>query len=224
MLARTFSVHLALQTELSMLAGRKGCGAGVLIERVPWDGLSDRALAMVNRVAQKNEKRRCPRVTLSDSDRIGAISRQLREHADLELSLGTLAGWLAKAVVAHESRHLADDESSSEAGGAGLCRGCPASFDYKLRAEIAAYLTSFETDGVGYVALFQACGIEADRREAHTAALEFLLPKLLVNGCVGPVPDDFYARAAAVRSELFGRSDSVDVPKSFPAVIPVPRG
>jgi hypothetical protein len=73
LLARTFSVHRALETELAALAQRRGFGAGVLIERVPWDGLSERALAMVNRVAQKNERRRCPRVTLSDAERISAI-------------------------------------------------------------------------------------------------------------------------------------------------------
>jgi len=221
LLARSFSVHRSLETEVATLAQRRGCGAGLLIERVPWDGLSDRALAMVNRIAQKNDRRRCSRVTLVDADRLSAISRQLREHAELSQALGTLAGWLTKAVVAHEVRHLADDVSTPDAAGVSLCRGCPESFDFKVRAEISAYLASFETEGVGYVALHQACGIEGDRRESHSTALEFLLPKLLVDGCAGPIPDDFYARAAAVRAQLFGRIDKVPLPKNLPAVVPV---
>lgn len=222
-LARTYSVHRALESDLSNLAQRRGCGAGVLIERVPWDGLSERALAMVNRVARKNDRRHCPRVTLTDADRINTISRQLRENAELEQALGALVGWLAKAVVAHEARHLSDDTSSSEVGKTGLCRGCPDSFDFKVRAEISAYLGSFASDGVGYVALLQACGVETDRRESHSAALEFLLSKLLVNGCTGPIPDDFYARAAAVGFQLFGRNVSVELPDRFAAPIPIPR-
>lgn len=224
LLARAFSVRSELGAELSSLARRRGCGAGILIERVPWNGLSDRALAMVNRVAQKNELRHCPRVTQSDADRISAISQQLRGHAGVAQALGMLAGWLTKAVAVHESRHLADDRSDSEVGGARLCRGCPESFDATVRAEVSAYLASFETPGVGYVALLQACGVDANGRESHSAAIEFLLPKLLANGCAGPVPDDFYARAAAVRAELFGHREAIDLPASFPQTIPIPGG
>jgi hypothetical protein len=221
-LTHSLSTRRALELQLSNLAQRRGCGAGVLIERVPWNGLSDRALAMVNRVAQKNEQRHCPRVTLSDADRIGAISQRLRENAALSQALGTLAGWLAKAVVTHEARHLADDRSSAETGGASVCRGCPESFDYRVRAELSAYLASFATSGSGYLALLQACGYEADRRGSHSAALNFLLPKLLVDGCTGPVPDDLYARAAALRAQLLGRTDSITWPKGLPSTIPIP--
>ncbi|HEY5956558.1 MAG TPA: hypothetical protein VIV60_08400 [Polyangiaceae bacterium] len=113
-LSRTYTVHRTLQVTLSSMANRQGCGAGVLIERVPWDGLSDRALAMVNRVALKNESRRCTRVTPRDAQRVGTISQELRRHAELESALGAIAGWLTRAVVNHESRHLADDESAAE--------------------------------------------------------------------------------------------------------------
>lgn len=223
-LARSFAVHHALRAELSSLANRRGCGSGVLIERVPWDGLSERTLAMVNGVARKNDSRHCTRVTQRDADRVSSVSQQLREHAELESALATLGGWVARAVVAHESRHLADDESTQEAGGTNLCHGCPASFDDKTRAEVAAYLASFATAGVGYVALFQACGNDPERRGAHSVALDLLLPRLLAAGCTGPIPEDLRARAAALRAELIGRSDTVEVPKGLPASIPVPHG
>jgi hypothetical protein len=223
-LARTYAVHRTLQTTVSSLANRKGCGSGILIERVPWDGLSERALAMVNRVARKNESRRCTRITPSDAARVSTVSQELREHAELESALGSLAGWLTKAVVSHESRHLVDDESAPDDRTRAPCRDCPAWFDYTTRTEVAAYLTSFASVGVGYVALYQACGSDPDRRGSHAAALEYILPKLLTSGCTGPIPEDFYARAATLRILLTGRSDPVEVPAGLPPVIPIPHG
>lgn len=221
-LATGFSVRRSLEIELSSLAQRRGCGSGILIERVPWNGLSDRALAMVNRVAKKNEQRHCPRVTLSDVRRISESSQQLRENAELSLALGALAGWFAKAVVAHEARHLADSTVGINTGGPCLCRGCPASFDDRAQAEVSAYLASFATQGSGYVALLQACGNEADRRGSHSSALEFLLPRLLVDGCTGAIPEDLYARAAALRAQLFTTSAAIEIPTNFPSVLPIP--
>ncbi|HEY5956557.1 MAG TPA: hypothetical protein VIV60_08395 [Polyangiaceae bacterium] len=84
-------------------------------------------------------------------------------------------------------------------------------------------MASFASVGVGYVALFQACGNDAQRHGSHSAALEYILPKLLTNGCSGPIPDDFYARAETLRTLLTGRSDPVEIPTALPATIPVPR-
>lgn len=223
-LARTYAVHHTLQTAVSTLANRRGCGAGVLIERVPWDGLSQRTLAMVNRVARKNETRRCTRVTPRDAERVGTTSKELREHPELEMALGTLAGWLTRAVATHESRHLVDDESATEDRTKAPCRDCPAWFDYTTRAEVAAYLASFASVGVGYVALFQACGNGAEHRGSHSAALDYILPKLLTDGCAGPIPHDFYNRAATLRALLTGRSEAVELPATLPRVVPVPHG
>jgi hypothetical protein len=50
-----------------------------------------------------------------------------------------------------------------------------------------------------------------------------LLSKLLVDGCSGPIPDDLYARAAALRDHLFGRDGPVELPNGFPESVPVPR-
>ncbi|MGE5788178.1 MAG: hypothetical protein ACM3ZE_26520 [Myxococcales bacterium] len=74
------------------------------------------------------------------------------------------------------------------------------------------------------MALFQACGNDAERRGSHSAALEYILPKLLTNGCAGPVPHDFYTRAATLRALLAGRSERVELPATLPAVVPVLHG
>lgn len=223
-LARTYAVHHTLKTAVSSLANRRGCGSGVVIERVPWDGLSDRTLAMVHRVARKNETRGCTRLTPRDAERVDTISQELRGHPELEMALGTLAGWLTRAVATHESRHLADNESLPEDRTKAPCRDCPAWFDYTTRAEVAAYLASFASVGIGYVALFQACGNDVDRRGAHSTALEYILPKLLTSGCEGPIPHDLYTRAATLRALLTGRSEAVELPASLPGVVPIPHG
>jgi hypothetical protein len=222
-LARTYEVHRTLQSEVAALSNRKGCGSGVIIERVPWDGLSERTMALVNRVAHKNERRHCPKVTMQDAARVSTISRELREHGELESALGTLTGWLTRAVAAHELRHLDDDAATPEDRVKAPCRDCPAWFDYSTRAEVAAYLASFASPGLGYVALLQACGNAAERRGSHSIALEYILQQLLTSGCTGPIPDDFYARAATLRSLLTGRSERVELPAALPAVVPVIR-
>jgi hypothetical protein len=221
-LTRTLLARRQLEAELRTLSQRRGCGAGVVIENVPWNGLSNRALALVNGVAQKNERRGCPRVTLDDADHISTLSERLSNDASLVRALGELAAWVGKSVVAHEARHLADSRDDDHLDPSNFCRDCPATFDYATRAEVAAYLASFATPHAGYVALLQACGNESSRGGTHSTALEFVLPKLLADGCSGPVPEDLYSQAAAVHAQLFGRTRPVALPTSFPTTIPIP--
>jgi hypothetical protein len=221
-LARASSFYRALETELSSLPRRRGCGASVVVERVPWDGLSDRTLAMINGVARRNEERGCPRLTALDAERLSEMSQRLRGDPAFEEALRRLAAWLSRAVAIHEAQHLADDHATPE-GGAGPCRACPASMRYGVQSEVSAYLASFAAQGVGYVALYQACGVDARPEESHAAALAFLMPKLLPAGCDGPVPDDLYGRARALSRELFGRDEAVTLPDDFPVGLPVRR-
>lgn len=222
-LTRSLVARRQLATELYLLSQRRGCGSGVLVEHVPWNGLSGRALALVNSVAQKNDRRGCPRVTLDDADHISALSDRLGHDASLVRALGSLAAWVGRSVVAHEARHLADRPSDERATTPStFCPSCPVSFDYATRAEVSAYLASFATPRAGYVALFQACGNQTDRHGSHSGALGFVLPKLLTDGCSGPIPEDLYSRAAAIHTQLFGRTPSVEFAASFPTTIPVP--
>jgi len=221
-LTRAFAMRRHLEAELLELSRRRGCGGGILIERVPWNGLSERALALVSRVAEKNQRRGCPRVTQADADHINALSQRLREHPGLVRALGSLAALLGKSVVAHEGRHLADNARHAGLRGAGFCPNCPPTFDDATRAEVSAYLASFATPSAGYLGLLQACGTAPERRGAHSRALEFLLPKLLVAGCSGPIPEDLYARAAALHAELFGPTPALDFARGSPSTFPLP--
>ena len=217
-LASSSALHREIETEIGKLRQRRGCGSTVVVPNVPWDGLSDRALGMIDSVAKKNGARRCQRLTASDAERLFEMSRRLRDDPELEQALGKLASWVARAVVAHEARHLADDRDRSLS-----CPGCPESMSYAVRAEVSAYLASFTAEGIGRVALMQACGVDPDRKEAHSAALAFLMPRLLPIGCGGPVPDGFYERARALERALFGREQPIVLPDSFPEALPLRR-
>ena len=217
-LATSSAVHREIETEIGKLRQRRGCGSTVVVPNVPWDGLSDRALGMIDSVAKKNEARRCPRLTASDAERLVTMSKRLRDDPELEQALGRLASWLARAVIAHEARHLADDRD-----GGLSCPGCPQSMSYAVRAEVSAYLASFAAEGLGHVALMQACGVDPDRKEAHSAALSFLMPRLLPIGCGGPMPGDFYENARALQRELFGRDRRIALPEGLPEALPLRR-
>lgn len=202
---------------------RKGCGRTVVIEEVPWTGLADRALGKVQHAAQKNARKNCRRLTQADADFLAQESRSLASDEALEHALGRAAAWLARAVVVHEVRHLADDRHAEEGGRTPACPLCPETLGGSERAEARAYLATFGTEGMGYLALMQACGTGAHGQGPTGAALGWVLGKLLPSGCEGPLPDDLYARARAMESLLFGSHDAFELPAGFPSELPVPR-
>jgi len=202
---------------------RKGCGRTVVIEEVPWTGLTDRALGKVQRAAEKNARKNCRRLTRSDADFLAQESRSLASDEALEHAIGRAGAWLARAVVVHEVRHLADDRHAEQGGRTPACALCPETLGGSERAEVRAYLASFGTEGMGYLALMQACGTGAHGQGPTGAALGWVLGKLLPSGCEGPLPEDLYARARAMESLLFGSSDAFDLPAAFPSELPVPR-
>ncbi len=220
-LARTGSLHRELEEELASVRRRNGCGASVLIDQVPWDGLSPRALALLNDVAVRNEQRRCPRLMTQDARRFELLSARLRDDAELEPALGRLAAWLTRAVAVHEARHLANDRGQVEKDR--LCGGCPSALTRSEQSEVSAYLASFAAPGLGYVALMQACGVDLSVRGTNTTALAWVLPKLLDEGCAGAVPDDLYQRAQQLEREVLGSSDRTELSAAFPDFVPVPR-
>jgi hypothetical protein len=217
-LASSSALHREIGTEIAKFGQRRGCGSVVRVPGVPWDGLSDRTLSLIDSVAKKNDARNCPRLTVTDAERIVTMSRRLRDDPELADALGKLSSLVARAVVVHEARHLADDGDPDLS-----CRGCPESMSYAVRAEVSAYLASFAAEGLGHVALVQACGVDLDRNEAHSTALSFLLPRLLPFGCDGPMPDGWYDSARALEHQLFGREDVIAFPIGFPETLPLRR-
>jgi hypothetical protein len=222
-LDRASSVHRELVAEIGALRQKKGCGGTVRIDHVPWDGLSERALSLMGRVASENRDRGCGRLTAQDAERIASLSQRLHDDPALETALERLSGWLARAVAVHEARHLADDRSFKELGRRPLCRGCPSSMGFGEQSEVSAYLASFATEGLGYMALLQACDADLSRSGPNTHALSFLLPKLIDGGCDGSVPDDLYLRAGKLERDFFGQAEKIELSASFPESLPLTR-
>ncbi|MBI5537572.1 MAG: hypothetical protein HY898_32920 [Deltaproteobacteria bacterium] len=214
-------LHDSLSDAVHALGARRGCGRTVVIEGVPWSGLSERALSMVRRAADRNSKGRCKRLTSTDAQFLETTSNRLAGDSALEQSLGQLAGWLARAVVVHEVRHVADERHAEAGARTPACARCPESLGPNERAELRAYLAAFGTEGLGYVSLMQACGTGGHGPGPSGAALSFALARLMPGGCDAAPPSDLYARAKQMEIELFGSSEPIELPATFPTTIPV---
>ena len=87
--------------------------------------------------------------------------------------------------------------------------------------ELSAYLASFATPGVGYVALLQACSLEPPGEDVSTAphaqALAIAFDAVLPEGCQGTIPDDLYTRAADAQHRFFGTRAGATMPDGYPA-------
>lgn len=216
-------VRKELLAVLAELKTRGGCGATVVVVPAAWNGLSETGQQMVRSVAEGNERRQCTKLTFADADRLIDLSRRLDRTPGLEASIARLASWVARAVAVHEARHLADDRRAGQWDRTPRCKTCPASMTPNERAEVSAYLASFSTEGLGNIALLQACGVDTWQHGANAAALSFVVPKLLPGGCQGEIPEDLHKRAQALDEELFDRREAVTVPSQFPDSLPIGR-
>jgi len=211
-----------LVDKLEEVRRRRGCGVGIEVDNLPWNGLTPRGRAIVASAAERNAKTHCKRLTPEDADVLLGTSDALTTDERLSGALEELSAWLARAVSVHEARHLADGfrEGSDQVGVA--CDGCPRSLGRKERAEMSAYLASMATPGVGYVALYQACGLDTDAAHQSAMAVDFVVSHLLPHGCSNGPPQHLYADAALMEWILFDRVSSIQVPDSFPRTLPLP--
>jgi hypothetical protein len=201
------------------IEGRAACGSRFRIHGLPYNGLSARSLAALERaLARSRGVEDCPDVTLSEAASLVGASERLGTTEDLAPALETLAMVVARSVAAHELRHVADGPD----GDAIACPGCPEGLDGLARAEVSAYLAAFATEDLGYLALLQACATPPGpgvHGAARTAVLEALLPF----GCEGPTLHGLYPLAAAIERALFGDRPAVELPALPERVQLLPR-
>ncbi len=212
----------AIEERMGDIAGRKKCGRSLELGTLPWNGLTDRGRRLVRDAAAFNAQRGCKRLTGPDAAFLLEASDRLAGSACLRESLGALGAWMARAVAVHEVRHLEDDLHAPKGERTPRCNGCPEGSGATTRAEISAYLGSMATPGLGLLALFQACGLDTTRGDAATDALHFVLPRVATLGCTDGPPAALNATAQSVERSLFGRSDAIELPRNFPAVLPFP--
>lgn len=210
----------ALIEVAASIEGRRNCGNTFRIYGLPWNGLEPPDQLALVEALERSSGAECPEVTLGEAARLLGASERLGETPALAHAVESLTTWVSRAVSVHELRHAADGRDVA-------CPGCPAATTRATRMELSAYLESFRTPGLGYVALLQACSMEtavpddAPQRvqlsvQPHAAALTLALGELLPQGCSGAIPDDLYARADEVHAQFFGARPAIGVPEGYP--------
>lgn len=217
-LERGAALRRQLIDRLADIAVRKACGRGIEVDNMPWDGLSPRGRAIVARAADHNERMRCGRLTQEDATFLLGTSDALSKDQRLRRALGQLGAWLARAVAVHEVRHLADGVVAGDLS----CDGCPPAVSARTKAEVSAYVASLATDGVGYLALYQACGVDLPAPHDSGGALRFVLGVVAPQGCDAAPPANLYAQARLLDWILFKRVQNIDMPETFPREIALP--
>lgn len=218
-LSQGAALRRRMEDRLSDIATRKGCGRGIEVENMPWDGLTPRGRSIVARAADHNKKKGCARLTAEDAQFLLGASDALSSDDALRGALGELSSWLARAVSVHEVRHLADELQSATAF---ACDGCPSGMTKRGKAEVSAYVASLATEGVGYLSLYQACGVDLPTFHDSGGAVDFVTRVLAPEGCESAPPEKLYGSAQLLGWVLFKRSERIELPSDFPVALPLP--
>ncbi len=216
MLAETAADQQALIEVAKAVEERHACGSRFSIRGLPYNGLSahDRR-ALESALAWGHEHEDCPEITLDEAARVVGASERLATTPGLEDAVERLAMVVARSVAVHELQHAVDGDEPA-------CERCPPRLRGLARAEVSAYLSAMSTEGVGYLALLQACGMPRGAG-VHGAARAAVLETLLPLGCEGPPREDLYGAAEQVERHLFGPRAPVELPALPDRVTLLPR-
>jgi len=211
-LEETSEDQQALLEAASSIEARHECGSRFRVFDLPYRGLSRRSYAMLALAIEQSRGSGCPDVTLSEAAQIVGASERLAQTPRLEEALETLTAFAARAVAAHEIRHVADGPSREL-----RCPGCEPATPSLVRAELSAYLASFGTEGVGYTAALVACANPERELGVDAHAIRLAVEAALPAGCEGAAPSDLYARAGAAEQRYFGAREQARLAQAFPA-------
>lgn len=215
-LSETAVDQQALVEVEASVAARAACGSQFRIYSLPYNGLSERDVRVLEWAAYRSQYRpSCPEITLDEAARIIGASERLGQLDGMEQAVEALAMVVARAVGAHELRHVADGEALE-------CPGCPEGLEGIARDEVSAYLSAFSTEGIGYLSLFQACATPRGDG-VHGAALDAVIEAVLPFGCEGPTLHGLYDVAGRLEKDLFGPRERVTLPALPPRVQLLPR-
>ncbi|MEZ4340420.1 MAG: hypothetical protein R3B82_27690, partial [Sandaracinaceae bacterium] len=216
LLAETAEDQQALIEVAAEIEARRACGSRFRIYQLPYNGLSRGSLEELERaVFRSRSMPDCPEVTLEEAAQLVGASERLATTEGIEDALEALTMVVARSVAVHELRHAADGDD----GDAIPCPGCPDGLDGLARAEVSAYLAAMGTEGLGYLALFQACATPAGDG-IQGAAREAVIEAILPYGCEGPSLWGLYTLAREIEQELFGEREPATVPE-LPERVPL---
>ncbi len=209
-LRETAEDQQALLEAAASIEARHACGSEFRVFDLPYRGLSRRSYAMLGLAIEQSRGSTCPDVTLAEAAQIVGASERLAQTPRLEEALEALAAFGARAVAAHEIRHVADGPSRSL-----RCPGCAPATPALVRAELSAYLASFADESVGHTAALVACSNPEREVGVDAHAIRLALEASMPEGCGVPAPD-LHARARAAEARYFGPREVVGLGPSFP--------
>jgi len=216
LLSETAEDQQALIEVAAEIRARRECGSQFRVYDLPYNGLSRASVESLElAVLRSRSNAECPEVTLDEAARMVGASERLARADGIEDALERLTMVVARSVAAHEVRHAADGDDAD----AIPCPGCPDGLDGLGRAEVSAYLAAMATEGLGYLALFQACATPSGNG-IQGAARDAVVDALLPYGCEGPTLWGLYEIAREIEVELFGERPRVEVPP-LPARVPL---
>jgi hypothetical protein len=217
LLSETAVDQLSLVEVATSIHRRHQCGSGFRVWGLPYNGLGPHDRAALRDALHRSRDLECPEVSLDEAVQLIGASERLGSTEGIEDAVEELASWVARGVVTHELRHVADENEPLD------CPGCPDSLSPDARTELAAYLASFASRDVAYVSLLQACGLPepGGARGPHQHAMAFVGDRLLPAGCLGGPPDDLVGRAGRLARTLYGRSLVVRPPADLPRLLRV---
>ncbi|TNE87721.1 MAG: hypothetical protein EP330_17320 [Deltaproteobacteria bacterium] len=206
----------ALVSAVGGIRSRRACGSRFVMPSVPWDGYDPTTRSRLFDYAEASTGSRCPTVTHPEAVVVDRTSQSLQEARDLEDALQELVAWVARGVVVHEARHVADGLGGHLRDGNYGCLECEDGLSEWARAEASAYLASASEPG-GAVALAEMCGMVDDPvgLPAHYQAAVFeVVSRIAPLGCEHP-PTELIEQARRVEEDWFARDDRVTF-ESFP--------
>lgn len=215
-LEETAEDQQALMEAAASIEARHACGSTFRIFGLPYQGLSAHSRAMLRLALLESQSASCPDVTLDEVVQLVSASERLRQTDDLEPALEALVALVSESIAAHELRHVVDGPSADLE-----CPGCAEGTPPLVRAELSGYLASFGTPGVGYLSALAACSNPQREIGIDAVAIAHATFGTMPEGCLGPAPDDLYARAHAAERRFFGARERVEVPRSFPGALAV---
>lgn len=220
LLAQSAVDQQALIEVADSVAARAECGSRFRIHDLPYNGLSRRGRDAIERALARSrtpegDVAECPDITLDEAARIVGASERLASTDGLMEAVERLIMVVARSVAVHELQHAEDGEEAE-------CPGCPKWLVGLPRAEVSAYLSAMSTEGLGYLALLQAC-VTPRGNDLHGRSLEVVLEAILPLGCEGPTRWDLYVYAERIETRLFGKRGDIALPELPDRVPLLPR-
>lgn len=195
---------------------RRKCGSRFQLGDMGYEGLPLSSYDVIRRYARRDKFAECPSITIKEADTLITVSDELRDTSNLKPAVEALVAFVSRGIAVHEARHDADHHQLGGFDKPLPCEPCQGQLSKRSRSELSAYLASFAVKGTAYTALFQACGIDHNRRTPHANAMRVILPKLNMTSCTGALPKNLTKQAQELEMTFFGRSQMVNLPDNYP--------